>query len=70
MSKLIDLTGKEFGQLKVLKQSKEKPDKSGFIKWMCQCSCRKITHVDGGRLRAKSIDACPKCMKLKQKGKL
>ena len=61
MTKLLDLTGKEFGQLKVLKQSKEKPNKSGFVKWMCQCSCKKIIHVDGGRLRSKSIDSCPNC---------
>lgn len=42
--KLIDLTNKEFGELKVIKYVKDR-------NWLCQCSCGKQLIIDGESLR-------------------
>lgn len=43
MGKFVDLTGKKFGLLTVLKRSDKKGD---HIKWVCQCSCENATIVE------------------------
>ena len=37
---VIDLTGKRFGELKVLRRAGSSPT-CGFAVWECQCSCGK-----------------------------
>ena len=51
-SRLIDLTGQQFGFLTVLKQSRNKDNKGG-IKWLCQCECGNIVEVSSSNLRRK-----------------
>ena len=41
----IDLTGKIFGKLKVLKLDEDKSKETGRTYWMCQCSCENKTIV-------------------------
>jgi len=41
MRKIIDLTGQEFGKLKVIKQVEK--NKHGHICWLCECNCEKRT---------------------------
>jgi hypothetical protein len=54
---LIDLTGKKFGRLKVLKRGRHD---SKHLWWVCRCSCPKKTvkEVRGDSLRAGSIRSC------------
>lgn len=55
MSKLIDLTGQQFGYLTVIKrvESKTKPPK-----WLCLCKCGKETEVYGTNLRRGLTTSC------------
>ena len=43
MSKLIDLTGKTFGRLKVIKRADDyvSPNGNRTVRWLCECSCGK-----------------------------
>ena len=52
-----DLTGKKFGKLIVLKDSKERT-KSGNVIWECQCSCGNITKVAGTHLLCGDTISC------------
>ena len=56
--RLIDLTGKRFGKLKVLKMLPER--KSGEVQWLVQCDCGNQLAVVGNVLTRgqKSCNAC------------
>lgn len=60
MPALIDLTGKRFGRLVVLKRDKktqrEKRDKEAY--WECQCDCGNIVSKRGHDLRDGKIISC------------
>lgn len=56
MSKLVNLVGKEFGQLIVLGKA-DKP-KGTIIKWLCLCDCGNETVVQGGNLRSGNTKSC------------
>ena len=69
MSRLIDLTGKEFGFLKVIRRAtkEEKPTKRDETYWVCECQyinpntnkkCGNITYVNGSKLRGGIIKSC------------
>lgn len=60
MSKLIDLTGKTFGKLTVLKRCLSKTYVNGEILWECVCSCSKktIIHAVGSTLRTGGKKSC------------
>lgn len=55
---MIDLTGQKFGHLTVLK--KDKSDKYGHAKWLCQCDCGnpKQISVYGDNLRRGHTQSC------------
>lgn len=57
-----DLTGKEFGKLKVIKQTDDYIDPKGrhFAKWLCECSCvdRNIVAVVGSDLKRGKTNSC------------
>lgn len=54
--KIIDLTGKKFGKLTVLKRV---PNKNGnAARWLCQCDCGNQTEVDGVKLRRYDTLSC------------
>ena len=57
MSKLIDLTGKKFGQWTVIGRGKN-PSKSTFAYWMCKCECGNIKTVAGVSLRNGESTSC------------
>lgn len=56
MPKSIDLTGKKFGRLTVLKQ--EGKYKNGAKLWLCICECGKEKHIAGTHLTNKKIRSC------------
>ena len=65
MSKFIDLTGKKFGRLTVLRldHRKKRYDKRGIcravdIYWLCQCECGNTCVVQGNNLRSGHSQSC------------
>lgn len=66
MSFIIDLTGKRFGKLIVIK--KVMSDKSGHSKWLCLCDCGKIKEILGDNIRRGLCKSCG-CGHIKKHGK-
>lgn len=60
MGKFIDLTGKRFGKLTVIKQGESHIDLSGkpIIYWDCKCDCGNTTSVRGVSLRSGRSKSC------------
>jgi hypothetical protein len=56
MTKFIDLTGKQFTRLFVLKRVEN--DKNGNPQWLCECKCGNFKTVLGGNLRNGDIQSC------------
>lgn len=54
---LIDLTGKKFGLLKVIKRDTNIED-SNDPRWLCQCECGTIKSIRGSCLRSESTISC------------
>ena len=64
MSKLIDLTGQQFGYWKVLHRAEN--NKDGQARWTCLCTaCGKIKEVSGAHLRGGRSTNCG-CVRLKK----
>lgn len=65
MSKLIDLTGQNFGYWHVIERAEN--DKNGRTMWLCKCTkCNKtIKPVSGSHLRGGRSKACTKCRQRK-----
>lgn len=57
MAKRIDLTGKSFGDLKVIKLS-DKRGNNNTLLWKCKCSCGEITYVHGYSLLHGHYKSC------------
>lgn len=53
---LKDLTGKKFGQLKVLQRADN--DNSNRTQWLCECTCGNLTVVRGKDLMQEKIKSC------------
>lgn len=53
---LIDLTGKKFGKLTVIKRDENKL--STKTKWICQCDCGTILSVEGSNLKNNHTTSC------------
>ena len=66
---LIDLTGKTFGRLTVLRRGDGRNTSGGNYKatWICKCECGKETEVDGEKLRKGHTTSCG-CLKTENKG--
>lgn len=56
MSKLIDLTGKQFGRWTVIKRGEN--TSRGSAQWICQCQCGTIKTIVGSSLRNGSSTSC------------
>lgn len=56
MRKLIDLTGRHFGRLTVIRISEN--NKQGGARWECICECGVQKIVSGGNLRNGSVMSC------------
>ena len=67
MSELIDLTGKKFGKLTVLKRVEN--NKHGQPQWLCKCDCGNETVVVGQKLRTGQTKSCG-CIVYEQKTRL
>ena len=65
---LIDLTGKIFGRLTVLRRDMSKTGKNRSSYWLCQCKCGNIKSIDGSSLRRGITTSCG-CYMQEQKGK-
>lgn len=64
---MIDLIGKKFNRLTVIKQSNR--NKHGQIQWLCECDCGKKTIVPGHCLRKGNTRSCG-CLQREIIGKL
>jgi len=60
MGKIIDLTGKRFGKLTVIKRIKSSIEPSGRkrVRWLCKCDCGNITYSSGDNLRENKSLSC------------
>ena len=57
--KLIDLTGKRFGRLTVLRRAtKDDCQIDQQVKWVCRCDCGKITYPTSAVLRSGHTSSC------------
>lgn len=58
MPKLIDLTGRTFGRLKVI--GRDESRKSKYVYWLCECQCenKTIVSVRGWNLKKESTMSC------------
>lgn len=67
MSRFIDLTGKKFGKLLVIKRVENYIQPSGAIKarFLCKCDCGKETIVDTSRLKSGNTKSCG-CYKIEK----
>jgi hypothetical protein len=64
MSVLIDLTGKKFGRLTVLRREGSCRSGSGSAPlWVCRCACKKEIEVRGSSLRNGDTRSCG-CLQL------
>lgn len=59
--RLIDLVGKTFGRLTVIKRA-DSPKGSKCPRWVCRCSCGNIVEVMGTELRGGGTQSCG-CLK-------
>lgn len=55
MSRLIDLTGRNFDKLKVVERAE---DKGGQTMWLCSCECGNVTIVNASALRSGHTKSC------------
>jgi len=56
MGKLINLKGKKFGRLTVIKRAEN--NKWGYTRWLCKCDCGNEKVVDGNSLRNGHTKSC------------
>ena len=64
MGKFIDITGKKFGQITVVKRDPEKhitPSGKKLVYWICECNCKTIISILGDHLRREKTTKCKKC---------
>jgi len=65
MTAKIEMVGKRFGNLTVIK---EDIVSKGHARWLCKCSCGNETVVDGGNLRSGHTASCGHCEKFEDLG--
>ena len=56
MSKLIDITGKKFNSLLVIKRVEN--EEKGRARWLCKCDCGNETIVRGSNLKNGAVKSC------------
>lgn len=62
--KVVDLTGKRFGKLLVVKRAENRVDKSGRprVVWECICDCGNTCYVDSSHFHGRFTKSCG-CLK-------
>lgn len=58
MGNIIDLTGKSFGRLVVIRQSSQRDPSTKQVKWLCICNCGTKVRVRSDALRKGSTRSC------------
>lgn len=60
MGKVIDLTGRRFGKLTVIKRAYDyiRPSGQHEIQWLCQCDCGNTTVVHRSSLLSGDTKSC------------
>lgn len=60
MSKLVDLTGKQFGKLTVIMRLENYRQENGRTRtrWLCRCKCGNDYVADGDHLKSGAITSC------------
>ena len=60
MRRLIDLTGRKFGKLTVVKRVEDNISKSGYksAQWLCVCDCGNEVIVTGRNLKTNNTKSC------------
>lgn len=53
---IVDLTGKRFGKLQVIKMLDKRRDRHTY--WVCKCDCGKICEICGAELRSGDTQSC------------
>lgn len=56
MNRLIDMTGRKFGALRVIRYSHKSA--KGDHYWMCECACKTQKSIYGSHLRSGKITSC------------
>ena len=57
----IDMTGKWFGHLQVIKAT-ERKDARGNKFWACRCNiCGRLVEIRGNNLRSRNMTCCSYC---------
>lgn len=56
--KLIDLNGKKFGKLTVLRRAPNKPGQDGGSFWECQCDCGNLCSRQASNLKTARTPSC------------
>jgi len=56
MGVFIDLTGKRFGRLIVIRRIEN--DKNCNSRWLCKCGCGKVRKINGNNLRSRTTKSC------------
>jgi hypothetical protein len=56
MTALIDITGKKYGMLTVIRRAENAPN--GIVRWECKCDCGNVVIVRGGNLKNGSVKSC------------
>lgn len=64
MSRTIDVTGRRYGSLIVLRES-EKRNRNKNVQWVCQCDCGNEIIVEGYNLRSGHTTSCGCFQKLR-----
>lgn len=54
----VDMLGKRFGRLIVLRRGPYRAQGGGQARWICRCDCGKEFTAQGARLRAKNTRSC------------
>lgn len=56
MSRLVDLTGQQYGNLTVIKRAENGANRKA--QWVCRCVCGKVVTVRGEHLRSGATSSC------------
>lgn len=65
MTRLIDLTGKKFGKLTVVRRAEKRS--LGKVWWLCSCDCGNMTTTNSQQLKDRKTKSCG-CLKLRGYG--
>lgn len=54
---IVDLTGKRFGYLTVLRLDEDRSTKN-YKYWICECDCGNVKSIQGSHLKSGSVSSC------------